>query len=209
MGFEDRIVIAHRLRGAVRFVFPLRLRGLRARMGRRGVVRFVDRRGRVVASTSTGRVESLQLDGLKHLPLRTGRAWTRLVRLAGGGEALVVVPDPRFLRDRRVGYPVAVDSGPIGTFTTGSARSRRRGRTLRSCGGPGRAARRGAGAACSSRARALGPSARAANICTDFPLYCGDAPGPATSVLAAAYNEQVTVTWGPPVDGDPHAQVQG
>ena len=114
-GFQLRIVIARRPTGPVRFTFPLALRGLRARVGANGLLEFRDRAGGVVVTGSLrGRVAGAQSDTLTGRALRTGRVLSRLVTTAGGGQALEVVPDPAFLRDAHVEYPVTIEAGAIG-----------------------------------------------------------------------------------------------
>ena len=165
VGFDLQIMISRRLSGPVRFAFPLRLRGLRARIGAKGVVEFVDTAGVVVAGTSVGRVAGAQRDSLTRAPVRTGGVVSRLLAGRGGRLVLEVVPDPGFLRDRRVRYPVSVDSGAIGAVAGAlSSRSRR--------------------------------SAAASSV-------CGCAPGAATNVLGLGFNESLSVTWSPPLSGDP------
>jgi len=203
-GFEQRIVIAQRPSGPVSFRFPLRLGGLRARVGAKGVVEFLDGAGSVVARSSPGRVAGAQTDTLTDQPIKTAAVSSRVVDEPGGGQALEVVPDPSFMRDARVDYPVTVDPGAIGSF--GGAKGRRSRLHVRShdpCGPAPRGPAPGVGGSCPAPSTSPDPVFHAANICTDTPMRCEMTPGPPYGVTATAYNEKVAVTWGAPVEGDP------
>lgn len=113
-GFEQQIVIAKRPTGPVSFRFPLRLVGLHARVGAKGLVEFLDGAGTAVLRSSRGRAAGAQTDVLTDEPIRTAPVTSRLVATAGGAQALEVVPDPAFVRDARVDYPVTIDAGAIG-----------------------------------------------------------------------------------------------
>ncbi len=190
-GFAQQIVIAKRPTGPLSFTFPLRLAGLHARMGAKGLVEFLDAAGRVVLRSSPGRAAGAQTDTLTDEPIKTAPVTSRLVTTAGGGQALEVAPDPSFLRDAHVEYPVTIDSGAI-ALAAPVRLSRSAGARPSGSAGPQRS--RSAGARPSGSAQAVRSLASPASSCSDYDC-------PPTNVVATAFNEKLDVTWDPPAGG--------
>jgi len=186
-GFAPQIVIAKRPTGPIAFRFPLRLAGLHARTGANGLVEFLDAAGTVVLRGSPGRAAGAQTDTLTDKPIKTAAVNSRLVSAAGGGQALEVVPDPAFLRDARVEYPVTINSGAIGlavpSRSVGARPSRSAGSRLSRSAGP-----RPSGSAQGVRSLA--------SSCIDYEC-------PPTNVAATGFNEKVEVWWSQPTSGVP------
>jgi len=182
-GFAQQIVIAKRPTGPIAFRFPLRLAGLHARTGANGLVEFLDAAGTVVLRGSPGRAAGAQTDTLTDKPIKTAAVNSRLVSAAGGGQALEVVPDPAFLRDARVEYPVTINSGAIGLAVPAQLSRSARAQTPRS-----------AGPRPSGSAQAARSLASPASPCRGFDC-------PPTNVVATAFNEKLDVTWDPPTGG--------
>lgn len=107
-GLDGRIVIAKRPRAALRLSFRLRLKGLRAGVDASGAPQLVDASGRVAAKLIAGPVAGAQNDQLTRLPVRTAEATIRIVSTPGGEMSMQVVPDPKFLADPEVKYPVTL-----------------------------------------------------------------------------------------------------
>jgi len=190
-GFAQQIVIAKRPTGPLSFRFPLRLVGLHARMGAKGLVEFLDAAGRVVLRGSPGRAAGAQTDTLTGEPIKTAPVNSRLVTTAGGGQALEVAADPAFVRDASVQYPVSIAAGAIGLAApAGLSRS---------------AGARRSGSAGARRSGSAGPrrsgSAPAARSLASPSSPCSGLDCPPTNVVASAFNEKLDVTWGPPDGG--------
>ncbi len=179
-GFAQQIVIAKRPTGPLSFRFPLRLGGLHARMGAKGLIEFLDGAGTVLARSSPGRAAGAKTDALTGEATRTAAVTSRLVATAGGGQALEVVPDPAFLSDGRVEYPVSIDAGAIGLAA------------------PARPS--GAAGAQPSRSAAPRPMG-SAQAGPSLAASCSGYACPPTNVVATAFNEKVDVTWDPPAGG--------
>jgi len=198
-GFAQQIVIAKRPTGPLSFRFPLRLVGLHARMGAKGLVEFLDAAGRVVLRGSPGRAAGAQTDTLTGEPTKTAPVTSRLVTTAGGGQALEVAADPAFVRDASVQYPVSIAAGAIGLAApAGLSRSAGARRT-------GSAGPRRSGSAGPRRSGSAGPrrsgSAPAARSLASPSSPCSGLDCPPTNVVASAFNEKLDVTWGPPDGG--------
>jgi len=198
-GFAQQIVIAKRPTGPLSFRFPLRLVGLHARMGAKGLVEFLDAAGRVVLRGSPGRAAGAQTDTLTGEPTKTAPVTSRLVTTAGGGQALEVAVDPAFVRDASVQYPVSIAAGAIGLAApAGLSRSAGARRT-------GSAGPRRSGSAGPRRSGSAGPrrsgSAPAARSLASPSSPCSGLDCPPTNVVASAFNEKLDVTWGPPDGG--------
>ena len=108
---DGRIVIAKRPQAPVRLSFRLGLNGLWPGVDASGASQLFDASGRVAAKLIAGRLAGAQNDQLTRLPVKTGVATTRIESIAGGDASLQIVPDPKFLSDPDLEYPVTLDFG--------------------------------------------------------------------------------------------------
>jgi RHS repeat-associated protein len=110
-GFAERLVLRTRPAVAPVFQFPLRLTGLSAAVTASGRIALTDSSGRLVAQADPPRMWGAERDPNADEPTRVGSV---AVRITGsvGDQVLEVAPDPAFLADPKVAYPVTIDPSP-------------------------------------------------------------------------------------------------
>lgn len=189
-GVDGRIVIAKRPQAPVRLSFRLGLDGLRPGVDASGVPQLLDESGRVLAKLIAGRVAGAQNDQLTRLPVRTGEATSRVVSMPGGEMSLQIVPDPEFLADPDVSYPVTLDMRLAATPRSSSKNTMRSpfGGAMTSSFDPSMCDTTG-GDEC------VDPSRCDSGVWGGTGADCLEAP---VGVTATAFNEKLDVTWSAP-----------
>jgi RHS repeat-associated protein len=110
-GYAERLVLRTRPATAPVFRFPLRLTGLTAAVASSGRITLTDASGKLVAQADPARMWGAERDPNADEPTRVGSV---AVRITGSppDQVLEVAPDPAFLADPQVTYPVTIDPSP-------------------------------------------------------------------------------------------------
>jgi hypothetical protein len=110
-GYAERLVLRTRPATAPVFRFPLRLAGLTAAVTGSGRIVLSDTGGREIVQADPPRMWGAERDPNADEPTRVAPV---AVRITGspGSQVLEVAPDPAFLADPGVTYPVTVDPSP-------------------------------------------------------------------------------------------------
>lgn len=108
VGYEQSLHLATRPLAPMRIRLPMRLRGLKAEKTASGAVEFRSTRGRVEAVVEPPRMWDSQVNAATGDPLRTGSVAMSMSE-SPDGVVLELVPDPVFLADPLVKYPVIID----------------------------------------------------------------------------------------------------
>ena len=124
-GFEQLWVVRQRPTGPLVFSIPLGLKGLSATTSADGSLVLTDTRtGEVKAQSDTARMWGAEVDPNADEPTHAAQVPTSVVA-AGSGYALEIRPDPAFLNDPSVTYPVTIDP-VVNLFRAASAETRSR-----------------------------------------------------------------------------------
>jgi len=110
-GYAERLVLRARPASAPVFRFPLRLTGLTASVTTTGRIVLSDTGGKEVVQADPSRMWGAERDPNADEPTRVGSVAVRVTGRAGS-QVLEVAPDPVFLADPQVTYPVTVDPSP-------------------------------------------------------------------------------------------------
>ena len=110
-GYAERLVLRNRPVAAPVFRFPLRLTGLTAAVTPSGRIALSDGNGREVIQADPPSMWGAERDPNSDEPTRIGSVAVRITGRAGS-QVLEVAPDPAFLADPAVTYPVTVDPSP-------------------------------------------------------------------------------------------------
>jgi RHS repeat-associated protein len=110
-GYAERLVLRTRPATAPVFRFPLRLTGLTAQVTATGRIALTDTGGGEVVQADPPRMWGAERDPNADEPTRVGQVAVRVTGSAGS-QVLEVAPDPVFLADPQVSYPVTVDPSP-------------------------------------------------------------------------------------------------
>ncbi|MGV9381281.1 DNRLRE domain-containing protein [Nonomuraea sp. NPDC003707] len=113
-GFSHSIVLHRRPTGPLEFTLPVVTKGLRLSKAADHGLNLQDGAGKVLASAPAPRMWDSTTDERSGEPVHQAAIETT-VRQSGDGAVLVLKPDPRFLSDPAVKYPVTVD--PTSTLT--------------------------------------------------------------------------------------------
>jgi RHS repeat-associated protein len=111
-GFEDYLVLKAAPTTALGTLkLPLKGTGLTFTQDPAGNTVGKDAKGVVVASMPAPRMWGAAVDPASQEPVKTSAVPTKLVTNANGSQELDVTPDPAFLADPSVTYPITVDPG--------------------------------------------------------------------------------------------------
>lgn len=107
-GFEQSMVLRERPRSAPVISLPLQLTGLKVAQATNGSLRFTDTAGKLVFESPQPRMWGASTDPATGDPTRAADIASRIVQ-SSNGPVLELRPDPEFLSDPEVAYPVTLD----------------------------------------------------------------------------------------------------
>ncbi|MEO9007542.1 MAG: hypothetical protein ABI401_10555 [Candidatus Dormibacter sp.] len=107
-GFDLGFVLTSRPKGPLSFNLPLDLHGVTVTQGPAGTLHYRNSKGDEVFTTLPPQMYGAAMDPHADMPTRSEPVATKLVTTSGG-QVLQVAPDPAFLADPTVTYPVTID----------------------------------------------------------------------------------------------------
>jgi len=107
-GFDLGFVLTSRPNGPLAFNLPLDLHGVTASQGPAGTLHYRNSKGDEVFTTLPPQMYGAAMDPHADMPTRSEPVATKLVTTSAG-QVLQVAPDPAFLADPTVTYPVTID----------------------------------------------------------------------------------------------------
>jgi RHS repeat-associated protein len=107
-GFDVQLLLTRRPTGPLSFDFPLHVTGLKVTQDSSGVLRYVDSAGNEVFTTSAPTMFGAEIDPHSGMPTHS-EAVTSVLVTDKTQLVLRVTPDPSFLADPNVTFPVTID----------------------------------------------------------------------------------------------------
>ncbi len=108
-GFEQHVLLRNRPAAGWSVTLPVRTKGLRLQAAADGELQFFDAKGTLRATAPAPRMWGASIDEHTGDPARSAPIHTRVVQRGAGLAEVVLTPDPAFLADPAVAYPVTVD----------------------------------------------------------------------------------------------------
>ncbi|MGV4987911.1 DNRLRE domain-containing protein [Streptomyces sp. NRAIS4] len=117
-GFSEDVILASRPNGPVSYRIPLHLDGLKLSQAHSGHLLMKDASGKLVAEAPAPMMWDASLDRRSGESAHRARVATKVDTAADGSQTLVLTPDPKFLEDPALTYPVTVDPTSTLAVTT-------------------------------------------------------------------------------------------